>query len=212
MAFCNSCGATLAPGTQFCNKCGAKVTGTPVSSAISTAPGAPAPAGDGGSSALKVILIVFAVIVLIGVLGIATVSFVAYRVARHSHVTHDGDHVKVETPFGRVEASQDPDQAARDLGVEIYPGAEVQKNGASSATFGAVHTITANFESTDPPDKVCSFYKAKYPNAMAKTGDAHQCTIVSNVNQNMITINVEANGDGARFQITNVSKKASGSD
>lgn len=209
MAFCNSCGNNLAPGTQFCNKCGAAVPGGPVPGA-STSAAAAAPTG--GSSALKIILIVFAVIVALGVLGIATVSFVAYRVAKSSHVTHDGDHVKVETPFGRVETTNDPQQAARDLGVDIYPGAEVQKNGAASATFGGVHTTSANFQSTDPPDKVCDFYKSRYPNSMVTTGDQRRCTIVSNDKQNMITINVEENGDTTKLQITNVSKKAPNSE
>jgi hypothetical protein len=206
MAFCNSCGATLSPGTKFCNKCGAVASGGPSALAVP-----PPTSPTGGSSALKIILIVVAVIVGIGILCIATVGIVGYRIAKSAHVRQEGDHVKVETPFGNVETSKDPEQAAKDLGIDIYPGAEVQKNGASSATFGAIHTVTANFESSDPVDKVCAFYKTKFPNAMATTSDQNRCTIVSNEQKNIVTVNVEPSGDGSKFQITNVSKKSTSS-
>ena len=206
MAFCNSCGATLNPGTKFCNKCGA------AASAVPTAPSptsmAPPQAPTGGSSALKVILIVVAVIVGIGILVIATIGIIGYRIASRSHVSQNGDHVKVETPFGSVETSKDPDQAAKDLGVDIYPGAEVQRNGASSASFGGIHTSTAVFQSNDPPDKICSFYKSRFPGAMVTSSEQNHCNIVSNNQRNMITINIAANGDTTKLQITNVSKKS----
>jgi hypothetical protein len=44
---------------------------------------------------------------------------------------------------------------------------------------------------------------------MVTTSDRNRCTIVSNNQRNMITINVESSGEGARLQITNVSKKSS---
>ena len=209
MAFCNSCGATLNPGTKFCNKCGAAVAaGASAPGVTSTAP-PPAPAPTGGSSALKVILIVVAVIVGFGILGVATVGIIGYHIAKSSHVSQNGDHVKVETPFGSVETSKDPDQAAKDLGVDLYPGAQVQRNGASSAAFGGIRTVTAMFETSDAPDKVCSFYKSRFPGAMVTTSDQNRCTIVSNNQKNMITINIQASGDNTRLQITNVTKKSS---
>ena len=162
MAFCNKCGATLDAGTKFCNKCGSTVSRPAVLPRRRTLS---APANKGGSSALKIILIVVAIIVSIGILGVVTVGIVGYRIAKSSHVSQQGDHVKVETPFGTIETSKDPDQAAKDLGIDVYPGAEVQKNGASSATFGNIHTVTAMFESTDSLDKVCTFYKSKLPAA-----------------------------------------------
>lgn len=216
MAFCNSCGATLNPGTKFCNKCGKPVvagasapgvSNPSMSAPAATTPAAVAPAPTGGSSALKVILIVIAVLIGFGILGVVTVGIVGYHFAKHAHVTQDGDHVKVDTPFGSVESSKDPAQAAKDLGVDVYPGAELQKNGASSVSMGNMHTATALFEINDTPDKVCSFYKAKFPGAMVTTSEQNHCTIVSNDHNNMITVNVEASGDTTKLQITNVSKK-----
>ena len=207
MAFCNSCGASLADGTKFCNKCGAAASGAAPAMSAATV-GAPAPVPTkGGSGALKIILIIVAVIVVIGILAVGAISFIGYRIAKSAHVHQNGDDVKVETPFGNVETTKDASKAASELGIDIYPGAEVQKDGASSASFGSIHTVTAMFTSSDNLDKVCAFYKEKYPNAMASTADQNHCTIVSNDNKNMVTINVDSAGDGSKFQVTNVTKK-----
>ena len=55
---------------------------------------------------------------------------------------------------------------------------------------------------------MCAFYKAKFPNATVTSSDQNRCNIVSNDQKNMITINIEADGDSTKLQITNVSKKA----
>jgi uncharacterized OB-fold protein len=210
MAFCNSCGATLDPATKFCNKCGApNVAQVPTPSTIPVAASSVSQSGSGQSSgALKIILIVAAVIVAVGVLGMATLGIITWRIAKSSHVRQEGDHVKVETPFGTVESTKDPEAAVRNLGVELYPGAQVMKSGAASANFGGVRTASANFETSDSLDKVASFYKAKFPNAMVTTADENHCTIVSNQSKNLITINIEATGDRTQIQIANISHKS----
>jgi|ERR1700691_1883137 flagellar basal body-associated protein FliL len=212
MAFCNSCGANITPGTRFCAKCGAAILAsalppavTPAVAAQPATPAVPAPPAQGGG-ALKVILIVVGVVVLVAVLGVTSVAFFAWHVARHAHIRQDGNNVKVETPFGSVETTKDPSEAARNLGVDLYPGAEVMKNGAATATFGGVHTATLISESTDSVSKVASFYKAKFPNATVSTSDANRCTIVSNDNKTMITISIEAAGDKTKIQIARVSR------
>lgn len=207
MAFCNSCGAALSDGTKFCNKCGATVAAAPSVPVVAATAHSPVPPTTGGGSALKIILIVIAVIVVLGVISVGAFSFFVYRVAKSSHVSQQGDHVKAETPFGSFESSKDPEQAAKDLGVDIYPGAEVQKDGASSASFGGIHTVTAIFESNDALDKICTFYKTKFPNAVATNADQNQCTIVSNNRGNMVTVKIEAEGDTSKIQITNVTRK-----
>jgi hypothetical protein len=205
MAFCNSCGAQLTEGTRFCSKCGAPITGTPAAPA--GAPSTPATTA-GSSNALKTILIIVGAIVLIGIVGIASLTFIGMRLARHSRVTQEGEHVKVETPFGTAETSKDPEDAAKELGVDVYPGADPQKEGASTATFGRVRTVSAAFQSDDSVEKVCAFYRSKFPHATVSTSEQNRCTIVSNDPPNMITINVEPSGDGSKFQIASVSSKA----
>src|SRR5208337_2304995 len=218
MAFCNSCGASITTGTRFCSKCGAPiVASSPVPNAVPAAAagsatpvayGAQAPAQGGG--ALKAILIVAGVIVLVGIIGLVSLGFIAWRFARHAHVRQDGNNVTVETPFGSVETTKDPDAAARNLGVDLYPGAEVLNNGATSTTFAGVHTASLISESTDSEDKVASFYKAKFPNAMVTSSDTGRCTIISNDRKSMITINIEAEGGKTKIQITNVTHKPAG--
>ena len=219
MAFCNKCGASLNPGIRFCNQCGAAViASSPAPSmanpamAGSTVPAASVPAANAGQGggALKVIFIVVGVIALLGVLAFGSIAFFAWRVARHVHAHQDGNNVRVETPFGSVETTKDPADAARNLGVDLYPGAELMKNGSSTATFGGVHTATISAQSSDSVDQVFNFYKAKFPNAMVTTSDAGRSTLISNDNKSMITINVESQGGRTKIMITSVSRKSDG--
>ncbi len=220
MAFCNSCGATLADGTRFCNKCGSPTGATPAAPSAAPAPTAqpaafsPIPASaaapppsKSGSSALKIILIIVGVIVLIAILGMVTCGIVIHRIAKSAKVSQHGDNAKIETPFGNMETSTDPEQTAKDLGVEIYPGAQVQKAGTASMTFGSLHTVTANFESSDSAEKVCDFYKSKFANAAVQSSDQTHCSIVSGTPGNQTTISVQSDGDGSKFQIVTLNKK-----
>ncbi len=219
MAFCNSCGTNLEAGTRFCNKCGAAVLtstlppATPAVASSTNPAGAPATPATSGGSALKIILIVFAVVACLGILGMATAGFFAWRVAKsvHTHVRQEGGDVKVETPFGNVESTQDPEAVTRNLGVDPYPGAQIQKDGTATASFGGIRTASAKFESDDAVDKVSEFYKSRYPNALVTTTDQNRCTIVSNDKQHMITINIEGDGSHTKIQITNVSHSSSSS-
>jgi zinc ribbon protein len=218
MAFCNSCGTSITAGTRFCSKCGAPILASTLPSSPAAASAAPVPSVTPpsvpaantaqGGGALKVVMIVVGVVVLLGILSVASVGFLAWRVAHNARIHQDGNNVKVETPFGSVETTKDPAEAARNLGVDLYPGAEVLKDGAASATFGGVHTASLSSESTDSVDKVANFYKTKFPNAMVTSSDAGRCTIISNDKKSMITINIEAVSDKTKIQITNVTRKS----
>lgn len=208
MGFCNSCGATLAEGTKFCSQCGAAISGAPAATAQPIAPGPPP--SSGSSSALKIVLIIVGVMLLIGVLGVATIGIIGYRIAKSAKVSQKGDNMKIETPFGNVETSMDPQKTAQELGIEIYPGAQVQKEGTASMTVGSLHTVTAKFESTDPVDKVCDFYRAKFPDATVQSSDQSHCSIVANSQDgNSTAITADSSGDGSSFQIVAVTKKSS---
>ena len=208
MTFCNSCGAQLAEGTKFCGKCGAVIAGAPgAQQAIAPGP----PPSSGSSSGLKIVLIIVGVIVLIGVLGVATIGIIGYRIAKSARVSQKGDNVKVETPFGSMETSTDPQKTAEELGIDMYPGAEVQKAWTASVTFGSLHTVTANFESSDPVEKICEFYRSRFPAATVQSSDQTHCSIVagSQGNWTSTTISVESNGDGSKFTIVAMNKISS---
>jgi hypothetical protein len=207
MAFCNSCGATLSEGTKFCSKCGAAITGAPAATGQPIAPGPPP--SSGASSGLKMVLIIVGVIVLIGILAVATIGIIGYRIAKSAKVSQKGDNVKIETPIGNIETSSDPQKTAEELGVEIYPGAQVQKTGTASVTLGSIHTVTAKFESSDSVEKVCDFYRAKFPGATAQSSDHTHCSIVSSAPGNTTTITADSSGEGSSFQIVAVTRKSS---
>jgi flagellar basal body-associated protein FliL len=169
-----------------------------------TVPPAPAPPAQ-GSGALKVILIVVAVIFVLGVLGIGTLVFVVRRVAQNSHVQNKDGNVRVVTPFGTVQSTNNPDEASRNLGIDLYPGARVLKG--NSATIGGMHTVEAEFESDDSAEKVMAFYSSKFPNANVTTKDQDHYAIVSTDNNNLITIKIEPEDGKTRIKIANVNGK-----
>jgi len=208
MAFCNSCGANLTEGTKFCSKCGATFSGNP--GGMSTVrpaqtPMAPPPPSKGGSSALKIVLVIVGSIVLIGVLGMVTCGIVIHRAIKNAKVTQNGDKVKIDSPFGSMDT--DPEQTVKDLDVDIYPGAQVQKAGTASMSFGPIRTVTGIFDSSDPVGKVCDFYRAKFPNANVSSSDQNQCSIISGGPGNSTTVTVQSSGDGSKITIARVSKK-----
>lgn len=210
MAFCNSCGATLDAGAKFCNKCG---TTQPTAASSSTTPVALAPAVPKSNSALKIILIVVAVIVGLGILGVGVASFVAYRIATHTRVHNRDGNVRVETPFGTVQTSTDPEETARNLGIDVYPGAQVVKGSSSNMNMGNMHTASAEFESSDPVSSVAEFYKSKLPGANVISSPGDHYSIISTDKKNMLTINIEPRDGKTRIQIARVSGKlADGND
>ncbi|HEX3353870.1 MAG TPA: zinc ribbon domain-containing protein [Terriglobales bacterium] len=213
MAFCNACGATLDGGAKFCTKCGAtQPAGKAASAGLSSAPPVTAPMASApqSNSGLKIILIVVAVIVGLGILGVAAVSFIGYRIATHSRVRNQDGNVRVETPFGTVQSSTDPDEAARNLGIDLYPGAEVVKGTASNMNMGSMHTAAAEFETSDPADRVADFYKSKVPGANVISSTADHYAIISTDKKNMLTINIEPRGGKTTIHIARVTGKMIG--
>jgi hypothetical protein len=227
MAFCNSCGANLTAGSRFCSKCGAPILAStlpspgasaaspqtsassvsvPPTAAVAGVPAAP----PQGSGALKIILIAVCGLLLLAVISAAAIGFFAVHAlkSRDTHIHQDGSNTKIETPFGNVEVTKDQDEAARNIGVDLYPGAQVRQEGASSATIGSMHTATLVVDSSDPVEKVSAFYKQKFPDATVTSCDAGRCTIVSNDHGRILTINIDSEGDKTKIQITNVSHKS----
>ena len=106
----------------------------------------------------------------------------------------------------------DPDEAARNLGVDLYPGAQVIKGTTSNLNMGTMHTAAADFETSDPSSSVAEFYKSKFPgaNVMSSSGDHY--AIVSTDKKNMLTINIEPKDGKTRIHIAKIAGKIVGSD
>ena len=202
MAFCNSCGANLDDGARFCPSCGA------VQSGVSSAPGPPAAPPVPGSNPVKVILIVVAAIVVVGILATMAATLIGLRIARHTRIGTNRDGVKIESPLGSVETSGNPEEVAKDLGIEVYPGARALDNGAARVNMGGTRTVAANFESDDPPQMVADFYRSKFPTARFTTSAGSHFSLVSVENHHIMTISIEPQGSKTMIHIANVNGSA----
>jgi hypothetical protein len=218
MAFCNSCGSVIDAGIRFCPKCGKPTSAAGVApQAVMPPPSpmAPAPvpqgqpvAATGGSNAVKIVLIVVAVIVGIGIIGAVTVGFVIHRAIRGTHIESRDGNVKVHSPFGNVETSTDPEEAAKNLGVDVYPGSSVVKGSAANMTFGKAHTAAAQFETSASPDTVAQFYRSKYPSATFSSSEADHFTLIAGGKDNVTTITVEPEEGKTRISISRITGKS----
>lgn len=197
-------------GAKFCPKCGAAQAG-PVGAPSVAAPGPPVPAAPPaqGSSALKIILIVVAVIIGLGVLGMGTLAFFVHRVVSRSHVETGKDgSVKIDSPFGTVDTTQDPDMAAKNVGVDIYPGATMMKGGSADVSFGSMHSSAAQFETDDSVATVVEFYRSKLPSAIVNSqGDRY--SILSGDKGNMTTITIQPENGKTRIHMAKVTTASS---
>jgi hypothetical protein len=220
MAFCNSCGSVIEAGVRFCPKCG-KPTGAaaaaPQGVVPPPSPMAPAPVPTaqpvaattttGGSGVLKVILIVVAVIFVIGVLAVGTIGYFAHRVYKSAIVHDSKGHTTIKSPIGDMETSDDPDQAAKDLGVDVYPGSSVVKGSAASVSFGKARTSGAQFDTNDPPASVAEFYKSKYPGAMFSSSETNHFSLVAGGKNDITTINIQPEEGKTRIAISRITGK-----
>jgi hypothetical protein len=161
-------------------------------------------APTGGSSTFKLVVALVAVVLIIGTLAVVTILFVASRVVQGSKLAQTDATVQVNTPAGTL---NDPQAVVRNLGVDIYPGAQVQKKGAADLTIGPLRTITATFESADSPQKICDFYKSRILGSTVKATDQNHCSVVSKEPLHVVTITVEG-GDTTKFQIACLTKPA----
>jgi hypothetical protein len=213
MAFCNSCGSAVEAGARFCPKCGAAAApaAAPAIAVPSPAPSAAANVSPAkSSSALKIILIIVAVVVGLGILGVGTAAFLVHRVISRTHVQEKNGSVRVETPFGNVESTEDSDAAIQDLGIQVYPGATVIKGTTNSSSIGGMHTASADFESSDPGSSVAEFYKSKFPAASAMTSEGNHYSIVLGGRGNLTTISIEPREGKTVIHVAKLTGKANG--
>lgn len=207
VTFCNSCGTQLEGNAKFCTKCGTTVPASGVQPAASpAAAGRPAQS----SSGLKIVLIVVGVLIGLGILGTAVSAFMAWRFARNVRIESRNGKVEVRTPLGSVVSTDNPDEAARNLGVDVYPGASAVKGSAASVSMGGTHNVAAEFVTDDPPAKVADFYNKKFPRATVSQSEGDHYAIVSMGDKGMITIGIEPEEGKTHIKIATVTGKGFG--
>jgi hypothetical protein len=207
MAFCNSCGASIESGARFCPKCGASQPSTAAASPVPSTPPPAIASPPQNRNTLRIVLAVVAAVIVLGAIAIGVLTMIGLHIARRTHVTQNGDKVRVESPFGTVTTNSG--DVSKDLGPYVYPGARLLNDNAANVSIAGVHTVAADFESDDPASKVADFYKAKFPNANVNVSNQDQYTIVSTDNKNLITVNIESQGSKTRIHIASVGGKDS---
>ena len=133
MAFCVSCGTTLAEGTRFCSKCGAAVQGQAAVVPASPVPTAQ-PTSGGSNTAIKIIFAVLGVFVFVGLLAFGSCFYIGYRVKqRASQVSHElgGDAPKY-TDKRQPCAMLSKEEVAQAIG---QPVASVEQIGTDSCQY-----------------------------------------------------------------------------
>ncbi len=205
MAFCTACGAPMESSARFCTKCGAGAAGagTPAAPARAAAATQMAPVARSttGRNALSIALIVVVVVVALGALATIGTVFAVRKMAHKVRVEAGPNSAVVTTPFGSVTAN-DPTIVAKQLGVEVYPGARGIKDSAVVA-FGGMNVAAAKFESDDAPEKIMEFYQKRYPKADVRIIGSDNSMVFS-TEQGMVTIKVHALGDGSLLEIARV--------
>jgi hypothetical protein len=204
MAFCNSCGATIDGGTKFCNKCGAAA---PVAAASVPVASAPPAAQSGGGGAIKIILIVVAVIVGLGILGFGTAAFFIHRAISRTHIEERNGKVKIDSPYGSVNTSDDSSDVSSEMGVAMYPGADVVKGTASSMDIGSLHTVTVQLQTDDSPSTVAAYYKEKLTNVSYSGNQGDHYTMMAGDKSDMTTLSIGTTEGKTRIQISKMVKK-----
>jgi hypothetical protein len=162
------------------------------------------PAGS-SNTVLKVVLIVVGVFVALGILVACVIGFVGYRVAKSAHHNSDGS-VSFSTPNGTVTTGKSLNLTAEDLGTDPYPGAASSVGSMNMKTpNGSV--VTAVYTTTDPVDKVVSFYKDKLGDQAAIVQTNHGTTITSGEREkDHVTIAISSKGDLTKIAIVHVTQ------
>jgi hypothetical protein len=196
----------MAEGSTICTKCGAKMA--PVQGGASASAPVAAPAKSGG--ALKVILIVLGVIMVLCVAaGIGGIIFVRHVVKKASVHTDSKGNTSATIPgLGSVQTLKDSREVAEKMGVDVYPGAEVVDNQATSMTIGGMTTAHAMFTSDASVDDVFSFYKQKYPdaNVTSEQGNDERTLVRGSEDNELLTIQVRREDEKTAIHITRITK------
>lgn len=205
MAFCTACGARVEGTSHVCPKCGVGISGPTAAPALP--PTASVTRQTTGRNAMSIVLIVLVVVIAMGVLATIGTVFALKRMAHRARVEASPNSTVITTPFGTVTAD-DPAVVAKQLGVDVYPGARGIK-GSAVVGFGGMQVAAAKFESDAAPDKVMEFYQRRYPKAAVRVIGADNSMVLS-TDQGMVTIKVSSRGDGSLLEIARVGGNVTG--
>ena len=131
-----------------------------------------------GSKVVPIVLLGLAVIVVVSALVLWTgLRFLSHSVQINQRESGAGKkEVSIKTPFGGIEVNKNNNVSESALGLPIYPGAKLIKDGdANSASVNiglpgeeSVRVVAGKFETPDPIDKVEAFYHGRLGSEVTK--------------------------------------------
>lgn len=153
------------------------------------------PVGERGGAG-KIIAIVLAVIFALVLLVVGVVSYFVWRVSKAVHTDKNGQ-MSLSTLGGNFSAGSGKTYTADDLGIDAYPGTTASTGGFSSST-GKGTLLTAVYETSDPADKVVSFYKGKTGLGEQSVMESESGTVITykKSDKEVVIVTVTANGSG----------------
>jgi len=153
---------------------------------------------------VKIVLIVIAVIVALFLLIGAVVGYGIWRVARAAHRISHGESVTIPGANGGSFAiNSGKVYTAAELGADIYPGATAA-HGSMKMELPTGSMVTGVFVTSDPRDRVVSFYKSKFGegSGLMEGDDATVLTLKkSDKEQVMVTVSQQADRDEGKTKI-----------
>jgi Tfp pilus assembly major pilin PilA len=181
---------------------------TPPVAVTGGAAAAAAPAQPAKSSnVLKIVLIVVAVIAVLAIGGMAVAGYMVKRAINNAVKTDSsGTVTSVNIGGTKIETLTDSRHVAEKIGVEIFPGAQAQNDGAGSFTIGAITTTHAQFSTSASPDEVFEFYKGKYPDATIFDQPESKMLTQGTEDRELLTINVAPEDGKTMIHIQQVTK------
>ncbi|HXJ40054.1 MAG TPA: hypothetical protein VNH18_12325 [Bryobacteraceae bacterium] len=124
------------------------------------------------------LLTFFAILVLLAVAGSV---YLAHNVRVQTTHRHGGDSVAIDVPGGHINIRAHENMDPTAIGVPVYPGATRRRDNNGGASFQwtssdgrdekGVSVAAGEYVTSDPADKVLSWYRAQLPNWLIVTGE-----------------------------------------
>lgn len=180
MAQCTQCGAEVEAGVAVCEDCSAPPRHW---------------RWHPGRRVVMGLLGTIAAVALIFVL--AMVYFI-----RHTTIVSTGKNgSRVEAPSVTVTTDTNPAQLARQLGLEIYPGASDARGAQAEMNNSTI--ITLSFRSKDSPRRVIGFYHVRYPDATVKAEGKGAVLVLVSL-RDTLTIKAEPNTGQTEVHVSDI--------
>ena len=146
----------------------------------------------------KVVLWFLAAAVVIAALFMVGVL---YFIRHTTIVTTTKTGTRVESPFGVLSSSSNPEQLAHSLGLDVYPGATGLQGTRVDLNNSII--VSLQFESSDPAPRIITFYHVRYPDAAVKPVSDGLRLVQLNP-RDTLTIEALPDSHGTRIRINDI--------